>query len=818
MKAEGEFHDPDQAEPTPVSGSIIPSSPNQPEETPSLGEKSRFEGDDIRTNSSSHIDIKMDLAEGTRFRLTIEVLPGLYGTDVGKGGEAIYSQTIISNGEPISFSIPAHLPEDMKPLGGGSPGLVEDSVKPPGGIISRFWSGLRAWPYSFANTLFGLTLLIYLITHLVGLADYPIYFFTDEAVQTVLAGDLVRDGFKNEEGIFLPTYFKNGSQYNLSLSVYLQVIPYLIAGKSVFVTRFVSVLVTLVAAISIALMLRNVFKIQYWWSGVLFLAITPAWFLHSRTAFEVVESTSFYAGFLYLYLLYRYRSPRYLYAALVLGAMAFYTYSPAQLVVVLTGALLLISDWRYHWEHRGYAWRGLGLLVLLALPYVRFQITQPQEDLAHLQLLHSYWMQPTPLSEKIRQYLMEYGYGLSPGYWFMPNGRDLIRHVMKGYGHILFIVFPFACLGLIRALRYIRNSNQRVLLIALLAAPSGAALVEIGITRVMFFIIPATIFTAIGVSTSLEWLGKRRVPSRPMALSLFIILGLVNFGMLRDALVNGPTWYHDYGLGGLQYGARQVFAEIKGYLKESPDTHIVLSPTWANGTDILARFFTSDPLPIEIGSIEGFLFQRLPLDQSTLFIMIPDEYQKALASDKLTDIQLERTLPFPDGQPGFYFVRMRYVDNIDEIFAAERLARQQPLTGEVNLDGQVVVVKYPYLDMGEIQEAFDHDPNTLIRTLEANPLTLVLDLPAFRKIDSLTARVGGTPTSMTVRIEESEKSKNLVYADSAGDSPKPRQMTIHFGEGISTKHLEIEIENINDSEPAHVHLWELSLHWVDQTQ
>lgn len=818
-KAEGAFSHQDEDDSSSISKPSIPAPNDRADDAPFEKEISELEEGKIQARASSHINISMDLAPGTRLRLTIEVLSNLDGSQAEGGEGTIFSQTIISDGEPISINIPAHLPEVNNQFRQGEPpGLIATGGEPSEGIASRIWLGMRAWPVSLANALFGLALLIYLATHLIGLVDFPIYFFTDEAVQSVLAADLVRDGFKNEEGIFLPTYFKNGSQYNLSLSVYLQVIPYLLAGKSVFVTRLVSVLMTLIAAVSISLMLRDVFKVHYWWSGVLFLAITPAWFLHSRTAFETVEATSFYAGFLYFYLLYRYRSPKYLYPALVLGALAFYTYSPAQIVMVLTGILLLISDWRYHWEHRSFAWRGLGILILLALPFVRFQIMQPQENLAHLQLLHSYWTQPIPFSDKIRQYLTEYSYGLNPLYWFTANDHDLIRHVMRGYGHILIFTFPFACLGLIKAFQNIRRSDQRLLLIALLVAPSGAALVEIGITRAMFFIVPVTMFTVIGVSASVEWLGKRRLPSRGMAIGLFLILGLVNFGMLRDSLVNGPTWYHDYGLGGLQYGARQVFSEIQKDLKDSPDTHVVLSPSWANGADILARFFLSEPVPIEMGSIEGFLFQRLDLGENTLLVMIPDEYQKALTSDKLTDVQLVKTLLYPDGQPGFYFVRMRYVDNVDQIFESERQARQKPLIGEVNLDGQLVTVKYPYLDMGEIQQAFDHDANTLIRTLEANPLILELDLPEARQIDGVSVLVGGTPTSLMVRVRGNVDSGDWVYTDSAGESPKPRQMTIQFDESVWTNHLEIEIKNLNDSEPAHVHLWEMNLHWTDPTK
>ena len=160
--------------------------------------------------------------------------------------------------------------------------------------------------------MFGLAIAVYLLTHLVGLTRFPIYFFSDEAIQTVAAANLVRDNLRDEEGTFLPTYFKNGPYYNLSTSVYSQVLPYLIFGKSVYTTRGTSVLISLLAAISISLMLRTIFKVPYWWAGVLLISIAPAWFLHSRTAFETVLIVSFYAMFIYAYLLYRYRSPHYM--------------------------------------------------------------------------------------------------------------------------------------------------------------------------------------------------------------------------------------------------------------------------------------------------------------------------------------------------------------------------------------------------------------------------------------------------------------------------------------------------------------------------
>ncbi len=102
---------------------------------------------------------------------------------------------------------------------------------------------------------------IYLLTRLIGLPSFPIYFFTDEAVQTVLAADLLRDGWVSSHEL-LPTFFQNGSQYNLGLSVYLQVIPYFFFGKSIWVTRGTAALVTLLAAISAGLTLKKILKIR----------------------------------------------------------------------------------------------------------------------------------------------------------------------------------------------------------------------------------------------------------------------------------------------------------------------------------------------------------------------------------------------------------------------------------------------------------------------------------------------------------------------------------------------------------------------------
>jgi 4-amino-4-deoxy-L-arabinose transferase-like glycosyltransferase len=755
-------------------------------------------------------------------------------------------------------------------------------------------TAVEARSHSLATWLFVLALAVYLVTRLIGLTRFPIYFFTDEAVQTQSIAQLIGRGYRDSTGTLFPAYFRNGEYYNLGTSVYVQWLPYVLFGQSAVATRATSVLVTLLAAFAIGIVLRDVFKLKYWWTGTLFLSIAPAWFLHSRTAFETAEFVAFYAGAFGAYLLYRYRSPRYLFPAVLLGALAFYTYSPAQVIVPLTAVGFLASDWRYHWRNRRTVLAGLALALLLALPYVRFRINAPDVAQAHLHTLSSYWFDAIPLPEKIRQYLSEYAFGLSPRYWYLPNDRDLSRHLMKGYGHILIATLPLALLGAARAVRNLKSSAYRAVLIALLVSPAAAALVQVGITRVLVFVVPAAILTAIGFERVLRWIEspkkrlrelaaapgptwKRIVASliialvgipiallpkdgmdrialtmlviilalqvsgamerlaraltrgevsrngRPkrwnsanaVALSAFAVLAGTNFHMLNDSLRNSPLWYRDYGLGGMQYGAFQVFDVIERYLAERPDTKVIFSPDWANGADDLARFFLGDPAPVQIGSIRGHITQKLPLDPNTVFIMTPEEYSLIKESPKLTDIRVERVVPYPDGKPGFYFVRLRYSDEADRMFAAEKAARQALQETVVTIDGAKVKVRYPFLDSDLQAESmalvFDGDPYTVAKTFESNPFVIEMTFPAPRTVRGFSIIIGSATARITLKCRSRPGVEPTVYSFEGQGTRKDPELSFDLPKPTEAQVLTLEMLDPHSPEQAKVHVWEVKL-------
>ena len=79
-----------------------------------------------------------------------------------------------------------------------------------------------------------------------------------------------------------------------------------------------------------------------------------------------------------------------------------------------------------------------------------------------------------------------------------------------------------------------------ILLIALLVAPSGAALVDVAITRLLVMVVPLALLTALGVNEALVWLSAKMKKNRLPAVSLALAL-LPNLDRFFDPLTIGIT-------------------------------------------------------------------------------------------------------------------------------------------------------------------------------------------------------------------------------------------------------------------------------------
>ena len=341
----------------------------------------------------------------------------------------------------------------------------------------------------------------------------------------------------------LPLYFEvAGNRWTPVLAVYAHLPAVALFGKSIVATRATSALVTVLSPVAVALTLRSVFRIRYWWVGALLVAVVPTWFLHSRTAFEWLMMASSYACFLLSYLLYRTRSAKFLFLAIFFGAATFYNHASGQLVIAAAALFLGISDLRYHLKNWRILLLGLLLVALLAVPFVLFQVQHSGAMATHLRAIDSYWFADTPLIGKLRQFVSTYAYGLSPSYWFVPNEHDLVRHRMLGYGNLGFVMLPFVLIGALLCFVRVRSSTHRAVLLAALAAPAGAAMADVAVTRMMAFVPPMCIIAALGMDWLLEWIQRAWQSSRTRPTMLahqsrqaYAVLALVVFALLTGA-------------------------------------------------------------------------------------------------------------------------------------------------------------------------------------------------------------------------------------------------------------------------------------------
>jgi hypothetical protein len=260
----------------------------------------------------------------------------------------------------------------------------------------------------------------------------------------------------------------------------------------------------------------------------------------------------------------------------------------------------------------------------------------------------------------------------------------------------------------------------------------------------------------------------------------------------------------------MQWGAPHVFREIDDYLRTSPGADVRLSPSWANGTELIFRFFDPDPR-VRLDSIVGYRTEKLDLPPRTVFVMTPEEYRLMLADPRFARVRTERTLPYPDGSTGFYFVRLEYSPTADAIFAAEREARRQLLEQPVVIDGRTVQVRHSVFDIGEVADLFDGDEATLARTSGANPAVVEMTFSAPRAIESVRVTTGSLRLALTVRLYPMASRKPFVHSKRYLDLPLDATVAVQFRPRVLVRTLRLEVEDIDAGEPAHIHIRDIAL-------
>ena len=425
--------------------------------------------------------------------------------------------------------------------------------------------------------------------------------------------------------------------------------------------------------------------------------------------------------------------------------------------------------------------------------------------------LDSYWTDPNrTLPEKLALYAREYARAFDPQYWFRPDPvSDIARHTMKGYTHVPLVALPFIVGGAALCAWRIRSPGERTLLAAVLAAPAGAAIVRPGITRAMILVVLFGMLLGVAADPLLRRLSRW---IRPVAVGVLVWAGLAaaQGRMLADALTHGPTWYTDYGLYGMQWGAREALGEVARLRPRYPNALILVSPDWANGMDDLVEFFVPERERILIGNIDWLRYEKRDIPEETLAVLTEEEYRQAAADPRFAPLRLEKTILYPDGRPGFRFVWVRYSPDFENVLAAEREEWRRLTTDEVEIGGAKARVAHSVFDLGEAKHLFDGDDRSVVRTWKANPAVVVLDFDPPRPLRELALTLGSMQCEIAVEVAgpAGRASFSQTYRDLPLDPTV--MVALPSVEGpVST--LRISVRDVNSGEPQHLHLREMRL-------
>ena len=682
----------------------------------------------------------------------------------------------------------------------------------PGSAPKAAATGLEATPrggFDSSRWWFAAALAFYLATRLLHLNDFPGFFFCDEAIQANTADDLFRHHFRDPQGVLLPSYFANDERRAMSLNIYMLVAPIVLFGKSIVVTRGTFAVVSTLGAAAVGIAL-NVAGVGLWWAAPFVLAALPVDFVHSRWAMETTPAC--YAGLICAYLLYRLRSPRYVFLALAMAAATFYSYTAGQGIVLVMGILLLVTDARYHFRQppaRLAAAVAFGLL--LAFPAWREHRLHPGTTMQQLTKLGAYWARPLPLHEKLRIFAHNYLTGFEPRYWFWPNEVEMMRHRIDHLAFFPLALSPFLVIGIVACLaRCVRSPAHRVILLSPLGVPFAAAAHERQMLRLLPMIVPFVLLVLVGME-EVRRLLARWVPNVVLATGLAGALAAATVRLCAMSYTHSASWFSEYGLYGMQWGAKQVTDAAREELVKDPDVRVHISSGWANNPETFLNFFFRPPLRsrVQLGELGPYLSSQTAPPDDVLFVMTPSEYERNSRDPKLEVLPPKRVIPYPDGKPGFYFARVRYSPKAGEIFAAER--EQRRILKEDRVDSPKVLVRHSHLDMGNVPDLFDGDKNTLIRGLEDNPFLLEFVFDPPRRMSQLYVRVGEMEGQIAIAVTTAAGGEPLRQTKTVRRGIDYTEQTFTLGAApLEVSKIHMEIGEPGRGEPDHIEVREVA--------
>lgn len=404
------------------------------------------------------------------------------------------------------------------------------------------------------NILLLLILLLFLFSRLYNISEIPASLYWDEASIGYNAYSVLKTG-KDEWGEFLPLHFRAFGEFKLPVYIYSVLLAEIVFGVSQLAVRIPAVIFGLFSVLGLYLLVLTISKNKTisLLSSLLF-AVSPWFFIFSRTGYEATAGLAFFIYALYFLLLSQTKKWK----------------------IILSVILFILS---------AYSYNSFRLLTLLFLgPYMIFyglRVIKKKDKNGGLLLLLSAGLLFLSFVPIYKLYLRDAGLGRLQTVGITDNGKSVSLNIISNYlanYSLSFLfskgdsnprsqipgspqLFPIDAVFILLGLIYIFKNKDRkhlFILIALVLAPIPAAITKEA-PHALRSILMAPIFAvvaAMGIYSLLGYVKKYR----KLALAVIVFIYLDFFGSYFYQFI---TRYNGLSSSDWQYPYKEIFANQK---------------------------------------------------------------------------------------------------------------------------------------------------------------------------------------------------------------------------------------------------------------
>ncbi len=97
---------------------------------------------------------------------------------------------------------------------------------------------------------------------------------------------------------------------------------------------------------------------------------------------------------------------------------------------------------------------------------------------------------------------------------------------------------------------------------------------------------------------------------------------------------------------------------------------------------------------VSLGQVYDFINPERPFTPNDYFVATWQEFERIRTDPKFAQVTVRSTIPYPNGETGFYVFNVRLAGNIRQLLAEEDLARRTPVEETIEWMGQTVRVRH----------------------------------------------------------------------------------------------------------------------------